>query len=101
MMFEAQAKMSPPPSPWEKFVRWTRVRDLRWWMVPGLGLIYRAVVIFGHRFGWHHMRERPLLPGQKRPRLHCDWCGADCEKPLTRAELGAIGSCMTQSKELA
>jgi hypothetical protein len=70
MQLAAQAHQ---PTRRERFVRWTRVRDLRWYMVPGYGVTYRSVMRFAHRFNWHYMPPGYPIEGDIIRR--CSWCG--------------------------
>ena len=73
-MCAQRAAKARPLTRWERFVRWTRVGDFRWYMVPGYGITYRTAMRIGHRFNWHYMPPNYGIEGGGVYR-RCSWCG--------------------------
>lgn len=49
-------------------------------------LIYRRLMKFMHRHGWHYMRHHPsYFPDGHMPHGHlkCDWCGITSDVPYS------------------
>lgn len=76
------ASATPPLTRWQRFTRWTRYNEFRWYMVPGYGITYRTTMRAAHRFGWHYAPPK-YGPEPGRVYHRCHWCGLRYDQPAS------------------